>query len=385
MAVVETLESLPEINLLADEGITLEGLQNEMIADYEARYKELTGEELILYPADTRRIMINVAAGKLYQLAVIMNERHKQNFLQYMHGEFTKNWAANFGFKENGVERATVTLRFHLAEIQKTDVVVPTGTRATSGNSIFFATDEDAIIAAGEKYADTNATCTTEGTAGNGYMAGQLNILADPVNLIESVENITSSVGGHDEYSNQELKNLIYNFPATYSTAGPEECYAALTKKYSSNIVDTRVIGNKQALVQIYLLLQNGNVPDQEYCQKVNQFIRDSKAIPDTDKVEVLAPEVEPYEIVATYYISETRKDIADGLRESIEEAATEFKNYTESKIGRAINPGVLITYASAAGASRIEVQEPLYKAIEQSQVAVCSRIALEYGGLEKE
>ena len=216
-------------------------------------------------------------------------------------------------------------------------------------------------------------------------MEGQLNILADPINLIESVENITNSVGGHDEYSNQELKNLIYNFPATYSTAGPEECYAALAKKYSSNIVDTRVIGNKQALVQIYLLLQNGNVPDQEYCQKVNQFIRDSKAIPDTDKVEVLAPEVESYEIVATYYISETRKDIADGLRESIEEAVAEFKNYTEGKIGRAINPGVLITYASAAGASRIEVQEPLYKAIEQTQVAVCTKITLEYGGLEKE
>lgn len=385
MANVETLESLPEIDMLADEGITLEGLQSEMIADYEAYYKALTGEELVLYPADSRRIMINVAAGKLYQLAAIMNERHKQNFLQYMYGEFTKNWAANFGFRENGEAKATVTLRFHLAEPQKTDVIIPAGTRATSGNQIFFATDENLVISPGEKYADTNATCTISGTVGNGHMAGQINILADPVNLIESVENISNSIGGHDEYTNQELKNLIYNFPATYSTAGPEECYTALTKKYSANIVDARVIGNKQALVQIYLLLQNGNTPDAEYCQKVRQYIYDSKVVPDTDKVEILAPEIVPYEIVATYYISETRKDIANGIKESIEEAAAEFKEYTEGKIGRAINPGALNAYVSAAGALRMEVKTPTYTALKETQVAVCSRITLEYGGLEKE
>lgn len=385
MANVETLESLPEIDMLADEGITLESLQREMIADYEAYYKELTGDELILYPADSRRILINVAAGKLYQLAAIMNERHKQNFLQYMYGEFTKNWAANFGFRENGVEKATVTLRFHLATPQKTDVMIPAGTRATSGNQVFFATDEELVIPAGEMYADTSATCTISGTVGNGHMVGQINILADPINLIESVENTSNSVGGHDEYTNLELKNLIYNFPATYSTAGPEECYAALAKKYSANIADVRVISNKQAVVQIYLLLQNGNIPDAEYCQKVCQYIYSSGVIPDTDKVEVLAPEIVPYEIVATYYISEIRKDIANGIKESIEEAAIEFKEYTEGKIGRAINPGALNAYVSAAGAFRIEINTPTYKALKEIQVAVCSGITLEYGGLEKE
>ena len=216
-------------------------------------------------------------------------------------------------------------------------------------------------------------------------MVGQLNILADPVNLVDSVENTTNSVGGHDEYTNQELKELIYNFPATYSTAGPEDCYVNLAKKYSSNIVDARVISNKQALVQIYLLLQNGVIPDREYCQKVRQYIEELKVTPDTDKVEVLAPEVVPYEIEAVYYISSTRKDIADGIRENIEDAANEFKDHTESKIGRAINPGTLIAYVAAAGASRIEIKTPSYRALQETQVAICTKITMEYGGLEKE
>ncbi len=382
---VEILDGLPKIDMLADEGITLESMQNEMVADYEAYYKSLTGEDLTLYPADSRRIMINVAAGKLYQLAVIMNERHKQNFLQYMYGEFTKNWAANFGFTDNGIERAVVTLRFHLAQIQPVGVLIPAGTRVSSGDRIFFATDEDLEIPAGERYANTIATCTADGTVGNGYMVGQLNILADPVNLVDSVENITVSVGGHDEYTNQELKELIFNFPATYSTAGPEDCYVELAKRYSKNIVDARVIGNKQALVQIYLLLQNGAVPDAAYCQSVCQYIEDLKITPDTDNVEVLAPEVVFYEIDATYYIADSQKDIEYSVKESIEAAADEFKDYTESRIGRAINPGVLIAYVSAAGAYRIEIASPVYRALEKTQVAVCSKITMRYGGLEGE
>lgn len=385
MAKIDVLDNLPEINMLKDEGITLESIQNDMIADYEAHYKELTGEELTLYPADSRRIMLNVTAGKLYQLAAIMNERHKQNFLQYMYGEFTKNWAANFGFKEDGIEYATTTLRFHLSAVQTTDITIPAGTRATSGDKVFFSTDEDTIIPAGETYADTSATCTTAGTARNGYTIGQLNIIADPVNLVESVENTTNSSGGHDEYTNQELKELIYNFTATYSTAGPEDCYTEIAKQYSSNIIDAKAITNNEALVQIYILLQNGNTPTNEYCSAVLEFIKKLNATPDTDKVEILAPEVVSWELDATYYISNSKKDIAASVCEAIEDAGKEFTEYTKSKVGRAINPNILIAYANAAGASRLEISSPEYTAIKENQVAICSKINLTYGGLENE
>lgn len=58
MASINSLENLPQIDMLADEGITFDSITNDMIADYEARWKELTGEDLTLYPADSRRILI---------------------------------------------------------------------------------------------------------------------------------------------------------------------------------------------------------------------------------------------------------------------------------------------------------------------------------------
>lgn len=385
MANIEALENLPKIDMLADEGITYESIVHEMIADYEGRWEDLTGEKLILYPADSRRLMLNVAAGKLYQLATIINERHKLNFLPYMYGDFLKNWAGNFGFKENGVESATVRLKFHLSAAQQGDITIPAGTRVTAGDQVYFATNKELTIAAGETEMSVAATCTIPGTVGNGYTVGQLNIISDPVNLVERVENITESAGGHDEYTNQELRELVYNFPSTYSTAGPKECYEEITKAYSSNIADVRVITNREAVVKIYVLLQGGNVPDEEYRNALAGHIRNLKITPDTDKVEILAPKTVSYKLDVTYYVSMGQKDIADALKEAIADAVQEFVSYTREKIGRAINPDTLISFAKAAGASRIEIKDFVYVAIAQNEVAICTESSVAFGGLEEE
>lgn len=385
MSNIGVLDNLPEIDMLKDEGITFDSIANEMIADFEARYQELTGEELILYPADSRRIMINTTAGKLFQLANIMNERHKLNFIQYMYGTFLKNWGAGFGFTEDGTEAATVTLRFHLAAVQPNNITIPAGTRATCGDHVYFATDEDLVIEAGQLYADTNATCTEPGTKGNGYIEGQLNIITDPVNLVEKVENTTESAGGHDEYTDQELRELIFNFPDTYSVAGPSGAYEEFVKAYSSNIIDAREITTSDAVVHIYVLLQNGNLPTSEYCDKVAEFLKSMKKTPDTDKVEIKPAVKVEYKLEATYFISEEKKEIADGIKEAIEDAGNEFTEYTKSRIGRAINPDILRAYVSAAGGSRIVIKTPDYRTIAENEVAVCNDIKITFGGFDKE
>lgn len=385
MASINSLDNLPKIDLLEDEGLTYDSIVNDMIADYESKWKDLTGEDLTLYPADSRRILLNVTAGKLFQLASIINERHKLNFLQYMHGDFLKNWASCFGFKEDGTESAKVTLRFHLQDEQLTDVTIPAGTRVTSGDKVFFQTDEETSIVAGELYVDTSATCMSVGTQGNGYLPGQLNLIVDPINLVDSVENTTTSAGGHDEYTNEELRELIYNFPDVYSVAGPENAYIELVKMYSSNIVDVKVTTTKEALVKIYVLLQNGSIPPEDYCNKIYEFIKSLKQTPDTDKVEVIPPTVKKYSIKATYYIPIDKKEIADGIKEAIEDAGKEFAEYTKSKIGRAINPGILTAYVNAAGGSRIEIEEPVYQTIAENEVAICENLEITFGDFDRE
>lgn len=385
MAASDTWDNLPDINPLEDEGITIEEIVAEMVQSYEEKYEEITGEELTLYPADERKIRINAVAEMLYQLAQFGADCFKQNFLKYSFGASLKNLGANIGYAETGEEAAITTLRFTLSEPMEQDVTIPAGTQVTEGTQVYFATDEDLIIPAGELYGDTAATCTDIGEMGNGYAIGQINILVDAVSYVESVKNITETSGGHDKYTTDELRENIYNFPSTYSTAGPEDEYIELVKKYSNNIIDVHTITSKESVVQIYVLLQNGSIPDGTKLQAIKAFLEEQKLTPDTDKIEVLAPEIVNYTIEATYYISYYKKEMEQTIKESIEEIAIEFEEYTKSKIGRAINPDMLIAFVNTAGASRIAIKTPTYKKIEENQVAICTKVNLIYGGLEKE
>lgn len=80
MSIVRTLDDLPEINILEDEGITLDSIMNEMVVDFEEKYKEATGKEITLYPADDNRIKLNVVAGELFQMYNIIQNYFRQNF-----------------------------------------------------------------------------------------------------------------------------------------------------------------------------------------------------------------------------------------------------------------------------------------------------------------
>lgn len=379
------LENLPEISLLDEEGITLESMQIEMVNDYERYYKERTGKEITLHPTDEKCIELMVVAGMMYQLCVIMDERYRMNFLQYMYGNILRNWASNFGFTRSGAKNATVKLRFYASGTMDFAIGIPQGTRVTAGDNIYFETAEYAEIESGAEYADVMGICLTEGIAGNKYKVGQISTIADPVNLVSRVENITVSDGGRDEYTDDELRELILNFPSTYSTAGPEDAYIQLIAGYSDQIVSVRKIDADDAVVRMCIMCADGEVPDETYCAQVLEYVMSLKNTPDTDKVEIVAPEIVEYELDATYYISESRKDIAESIKTGVEEAAESFAQYTQENVGHDINPDILRAYVNAAGARRIVIASPIYQTIRENQIAICKSVNMKYGGLEEE
>lgn len=382
---ISVLDNLPEISVLKDQDITLESMQAEMVADFEQKKTQLTGEECTLVPTDDRRMLLDAVSGELYLLAQIIDLYFKQNFIKYMFGDSLKNWGGNLGCFQTGEEAATCILKFTLSAAQPNDVVIPAGTRATAGDDIFFAVDEDITIPTGQTEATADATCTEVGTKGNDYIIGKINIIADPVAFVETVENTTATKGGHDEYTDDELREVVLNWPNTYSVAGPVGAYETMAREYSTRIADARCITTKTALVQIYIMLNDAIIPPESYCKKVEDYILKQLKNPGTDRISVLAPAQTEYTIEATYYISRENEEAEDGIKAAIEDAANEFVANTAAKIGGAINPGTLISYAMAAGAKRIEIKSPTYTAIGQDHIGICTDVKLTYGGLEDE
>lgn len=381
---LEDLEKLPDIDMLADEGITLESIQEEMIVDYQNKYEEVTNEEMVLYPANPKRLEMNVIAGQLYQIYEFASFLFKQNFIKYMQDDVLWNWGGNLGFSGSNLKSAECILEFGLNEALTYDVRIPAGTRATAGDDVFFASDEICVIPAGDMSACVSATCTQAGIAGNEYMPGQINVLVDPVVSVGYVKNTSTSSGGRDEYSGDELREKIYQFPSTYSCAGPEDAYASFATGYDSRIIDVKVVTDEAtSTVCIYVMLENGILPDESFCENLKSYLRRLKRFPDTDRIFVYAPNVVNYTFDATYFISSSNKGAEDAIRESVEEAAQAFVRQQSQRIGYDINPDIFKEYARVAGAKRTVVSSPEFRDIVENEIAICESINLIYGGLE--
>lgn len=381
---VDALQNLPEIDFLSDLNISQETIAQEMIEDYQDKYEELTGNEITLYPANSERLKMQIVAGEVYQIYEYISYLFSQNFIQYMERNVLENWGATLGYAQTNIKAATCILQFKVNDVLDFDVEIPAGIRATAGDDVYFATNESCVLKAGESSVEVSATCTEEGTIGNDYVVSQINVLADPVLNISGVENCTTSQGGQDEYDDEALRENIFLFPSTYSTAGPNTAYEYFMKSYSTEIISVNVVQNNvTAEVDIYIMLADGKVPDEQYCKAVVDYLVGLECTPADDKIYVKAPEVVRYRITGKYYIAKSSRENEALIKESVLEAANYFVSECHENIGNDIIPDKLIELTRIAGAKRLELTSPDFIQVSETQIAICDGIELSYGGLE--
>lgn len=379
---IQKLYSLPEISFI--EGITYEGILNEMVADYEAKYEEETKQKIRLRPGDKEHIHLRVQAGQYYQMYQQLDYAAKMNLLKYSKGDFLKHLGA---FKKTFIQEpraAVVKVRFTLSEVRKDVIYIPEGTRVTAGDGVYFATDDYAEVAAGESYADVTCTCETAGDIGNEYQPGTLEIIVDPVPYVKSVVNITKSEGGSGEESEESFRERIFLAPSSYSVAGPADAYEYWVKQYNSAAIeDVKIYEPVEAVVDIRILLQGGALPSETFCSGCLQYLKDNPIIPLTDNNYVLPPDVVSYDLKATYYISRSDINNVKSIQDSIESAKDTYLNWQRTKIGRDLNPDALIEFVRAAGGKRCVIESPVFTVIPETSVAQEANVEFVYGGIE--
>ena len=235
--VIEQIERLPDVSFI-DDDINLDGIQKQMLQDYQDKYMEETGEETVLDRGEPIALILYACSVQIYQMYMYVDRAGKQNLLKYAFGAFLDNLAALKGIERTAAKPATVTMRFTLSEAQTGAIAIPAGTRVTDGEA-YFTTDKYAEIKAGETTVDVACTSIETGVDLNGIHEGAIQTLVDPIPYIESVTNITETDGGADPESDESLKDRIYIAPSRYSTAGTEEAYIYWVKTYNSTIADS--------------------------------------------------------------------------------------------------------------------------------------------------
>lgn len=353
----------------------------ETKANILALYEAITGRTLAR--ADPVRLFLEVIAYVVILLKAAINYTGKMNLLKYAVGNYLEDIGELVGTERLLASAATTTISISLSACRAQNTIIPAGTRITADSKFFFAIESDVVIPSGETSSQARAVCTVEGAVGNGYAAGEINQIVDPVPFVASIVNLTQSEGGSDIEADDPYRARIQEAPEGFSAAGPDGAYRYHAMRASALIADVSVDSPRPGEVEVRPLLAGGQLPGKEILDLVAGILNDRKIRPLTDKLSVLAPEPVAYNIDLTYWIDREDVTRAAAIQSAVEKAMTDYEFWQKVKLGRDINPSELIYRIRAAGAKRAEVREPVFKVTTKAQVAVAeSKIAL-FGGLE--
>lgn len=339
-----------------------------------------------LYPGDERRIFGEALVAAFVSLYSLFNDRAKQRTLRYARGVVLDALGERQDVIRLAAASASATFRFSVSAVQAENIVIPAGTRITTDGSVYFATEETAVLPAGDAYIDLLGVCTAGGAAYNGFAIGNIATLVDLIPYIAGAVNITISAGGDDgepytEEGDNRLRERIRLAPAASSTAGSESGYRYKALSADPNIVDVVIDCPEDApnTVNLYPLMSGGALPDEETLAKVLAACSAEEARPMTDHVQAFAPEAVEYTVEVKYYC--TKDDEAATIRaiEGEGGAIDQYNEWQTAKLARDINPDQLRRFilapGSGTGALRVDVISPTLVQLSKTQIARLSGV----------
>lgn len=381
---IKEIEGLPDVSFI--DNLQLEDVELQMIKDYQDRYKEITGEDVVLSRADPDALILYACAIQIFQELLYVDRAGKQDLLKYSYGAYLDNLAAMKGIAREPAKAAKAKIRFTLSGLRTEPVSIAAGTRVTDGE-VYFETLNYAEILAGEENVDVLCQCLTEGKTGNNLPVGTIRVLVDPIPYVATVANTEITSGGTDIEDDDSLRERVYIAPSKYSVAGPESAYEYWVKTFNSSISDVLVhsedIGSAPYTVQIEFIMAGGELPNESMIMGLQDFLYNEQIRPLTDKVIVKAPDTVGYKIDVKYFVNRSDSGKASTIQAEVGAAIDEFISWQRSKIGRDINPSRLVQMMVAAGAKRVEVTYPIFQTIGKSNIAKLISKNVSYGGIE--
>ena len=350
-----------------------------------------TGLNEPLYPGDERRLFAEAQNAFLISYQNSANEQFKQRFMQYATDEILDAHGESEGCIRLQAQKAKTIQRFSLSAEQRTNVVIPVGTKVTADNNKYFQTIEVAVIEAGQLYVDTIVEALESGSSYNGYAVNQLNFLVDLIPYVSSVTNLETTSGGDngEPYSyedngagNENYRERIRLVQSSKSTAGAESTYEYYAKSADASIADVKVTSPAPCEINILVLCKDGKIPDDELLAKVEKATTAKEVRPLGDKVTVTGVEPVTYDIEFIYYMPVAEENAVVEHVEGENGAIQKYIAWQCEKIGRAINPDrlraeILKSEINLNGAERVEIVSPTYQALNSAQIAQWSGKAI--------
>jgi len=371
-----SLAALPEVTFCETDAANIE---QSVITTYEG----ITGTSL--YAGNPVRLFLEGLAAIIIQQRQAIDFAGKQNLLKYSQKDHLDHLGVFSETARLQESKAQTVVRFSMDTPLNFAVSIVAGTRVSPDGKLFFETLAHAEVSIGDTHIDVTVECQTPGEIGNGFVAGQVAKLVDPVAYITGVSNVSISSGGADLETDDRYRERIHTAPESFSVAGPTGAYKHWAMSAHQDIVDVCVESPSGGNVTVTPLMKNGGIPDQTILDLVSSAVSDKTIRPLTDNVSAAAPGTMAYNINLTYYIGSDNSLAVTEIKGKVDQAISDYVGWQQDKLGRNINPDRLIHGIIGAGARRVTIVSPTYSAINNNYVARVGAQTVVYGGIENE
>jgi phage-related baseplate assembly protein len=364
-------------------GLDVNAIVSAMIDEYQS----ITGR--IIQPAQVERLYINFAAYVESLVKEDIQYTGEQNLLAFANYPALDFLGELLNVTRLAAQPATTALQFTLANALTVPITIPAGTPVgTSDGQFVFDTDTDLTIQAGGTSGSVNATCTTAGINGNGYLTGQINVLLAPNALIASVTNTSQSNGGSSPETDGHLRARIQAAPNQFSTAGPEGAYRFFALGVDPSIIDVLVTSPAPGQVTVYVLTgpvtqpaaspNNAGIAGSPLLAKVLAALAADDVRPLTDTVAVDAVTEVDYSITATVTLY-ANADSAS-TQAACQAAAVLLAQNLAARIQRNVVKSQIIAALSVPGVYEVALTSPPSDVnLSAGQWANCTAISLTF------
>lgn len=155
--------------------------------------------------------------------------------------------------------------------------------------------------------------------------------------------------------------------------------------------IGVRLDQQRAGYVYLYALMDDGTIATQTIKEAILAACNDTDVRPLTDYVTIHDPEIVPYNIEFTYYISQDTQKSLTEIEADVTSAVNTYVEWQCSKLGRDINPDELKAYLKKAGVKRATIVSPEFTSLRSGanndvpQIAQIGTINVTNGGYEDE
>lgn len=348
-------------------------IEGEMVALFE----QMTGRTL--HPAQPERLFISLMAYRETLVRMQIQDVALQNTVAFARAPMLDFLGELVGTERLPATPAVATLRFTLAARQASAVTVPAGTRVQSADGrATFATRAALVIPADSDSGTVGAEATVAGSAGNGYAAGTVAAILDPVPFVASAANVHPTDGGADVEDDERYRERVRRAPETFSVAGSVEAYRFHALSVSSAIRAVAVTNPAMGVVRLHVLGEAG-IPSPELLRRVFDAVSSDRVRPLSDMVEVTMPDEKAYTIDATVRVLTGANKAAtlDAVRAAAEADAADRR----AGLGRDVVPSQVVAALSIPGVYEVTLHQPGLMPVEPNGWANCTGVLIRDGG----